>query len=90
MHRGRLPAFRCRHDRVDGLQRLSGRTASDAKTPSPIMSPTPNGRGPRSRGTRAHYTRLLHPGQPTRDYDGTYPYNSINGVDGRTPAQISR
>ena len=27
MHRGPLPAFCCRHVRVDGLQRLSGRTA---------------------------------------------------------------
>jgi len=61
MRRGRLPAFRCRHHRVDGLQRPSGRNASPcAKTPSIITSPT--GRTARSRteirpGTRAHHTR---------------------------------
>jgi hypothetical protein len=35
MHRGRLPAYRCRHQRVDGLQRPLGCTASGGNTPSP-------------------------------------------------------
>src|SRR5215204_6322730 len=38
MHRGRLPACSCRHHRVAGLHRQSGRTAS-RNTPSTIMSP---------------------------------------------------
>jgi len=42
MHRGRLPTLCCRHVRVDGLQRPSGRNASPcgSNTPSTIMSPT--------------------------------------------------
>jgi transposase len=41
MHRGRLPTDRCRHVRVDGLQRPSGRNASPSgnNTPSTILSP---------------------------------------------------
>jgi hypothetical protein len=41
MHRGRLPAACCRHVRVDGLKRRSGRNASPSgiNTPSTIMSP---------------------------------------------------
>ena len=59
MHRGQLPATCCRHVRVDGLQRPSGRTApSPSGNPITIMSPTP-GSQPESRteismGTRAH------------------------------------
>src|SRR5918995_681718 len=40
MYRGRLPASSCRHARVDGLQRPSGRKASPSGiTPSTITSP---------------------------------------------------
>ena len=41
MHRGQLPTWRCRHVRVDGLKRPSGRNASPSgnNTPSTIMSP---------------------------------------------------
>ena len=40
MRRGRLPQFTCRHIRVDGLERLSGRNASPSGiTPSNILSP---------------------------------------------------
>ena len=58
MHRGRLPACSCRHDRVDGLHRQSGRTASPQRiTPSTIMSPTRSHPGSRTEirlGVRAH------------------------------------
>jgi hypothetical protein len=47
MHRGRLPASSCRHARVDGLQRLSGRNAYPSGiTPSTIMSPARHTAGP--------------------------------------------
>jgi transposase len=40
MHRGPLPAFRCRHVRVDGLQRPSGRLAlPPSGNPITIISP---------------------------------------------------
>ena len=42
MRRGRLPAASCRHARVDGPERPSGRNASPSGiTPSNIMSPAP-------------------------------------------------
>jgi hypothetical protein len=63
MLRGPLPRCRCRHVRVDGLQRPSGRNASPCgNTPSTITSPTPN-RGSRteiSPGARTHHTRPDH------------------------------
>ena len=63
MPRGRLPACCCRHHRVDGLQRPSGRNASRGNTPSTITSPTR--RTARSRteispGARAHRTPPHH------------------------------
>ena len=62
MRRGRLPADSCRHARVDGPERPSGRNASPSGiTPSNIMSPTPEPtRGSRTEvrlGARAHTTR---------------------------------
>ena len=59
MHRSQLPATCCRHVRVDGLQRPSGRTAtSPSGNPITIMSPTPvanpESRTEISMGTRAH------------------------------------
>ena len=65
MHRGRLPACSCRHARVDGPERPSGRNASPSGiTPSNIMSPAPEptqGRGPKIRlGARAHNTRTTN------------------------------
>ena len=63
MHRGRLPACSCRHDRVDGLQRPSGRTASRGNTPSTITSPARRTARPRTEirpGARAHRTPPLH------------------------------
>jgi hypothetical protein len=63
MLRGPLPACCCRHVRVDGLQRPSGRNASPrGTTPSTITSPTLN-RGSRteiSPGARTHRTRPDH------------------------------
>jgi len=61
MRRGRLPACSCRHVRVDGPQRPSGRNASPSGiTPSNIMSPAPEpSRGSWtevSPGARAHTT----------------------------------
>ena len=59
MRRGRLPACSCRHARVDGPERPSGRNASPSGiTPSNIMSPAPEPtRGSRTEvrlGARAH------------------------------------
>jgi hypothetical protein len=58
MHRGRLPASSCRHVRVDGLQRPSGRNAyPSAITPSTIMSPARRTAGSWTEirlGARAH------------------------------------
>ena len=62
MHRGRLPACSCRHPRVDGLHRPSGRTAS-RNTPSPIMSPIRSHPGSRTEirlGVRARTTRTTY------------------------------
>ena len=50
MHRGRLPACSCRHHRVDGLHRQSGRTASPSGTPHQPSCRRPGAtpdRGPR-------------------------------------------
>ena len=65
MRRGQLPAVACRHARVDGLQRLSGRNASPSgTTPSNIMSPAPEPtRGPWTEvrlGARAHTPRTTN------------------------------
>jgi hypothetical protein len=61
MHRGRLPASSCRHVRVDGLQRLSGRNAYPSGiTPSTIMSPARHTAGSWTEirlGARAHSPR---------------------------------
>jgi hypothetical protein len=62
MRRGRLPPPSCRHVRVDGPERPSGRNASPSGiTPSHIMSPAPEPtRGSRTEvrlGARAHITR---------------------------------
>jgi hypothetical protein len=62
MHCGRLPACSCRHNRVAGLHRQSGRTAS-RNTPSTIMSPTRSHPGTRTEirlGVRAHPTATTH------------------------------
>ena len=63
MRRGRLPARSCRHVRVDGPDRQSGRNASPSGiTPSTIMSPTRNHPGSRTEirlGARAHTTTTV-------------------------------
>jgi hypothetical protein len=59
MHRGQLPACSCRHDRVAGLHRQSGRTAS-RNTPSTIMSPLSRARTEIRLGVRARTTRTTH------------------------------
>ena len=64
MHRGRLPAFSCRHVRVDGPERLSGRNATSPSgiTPSTIMSPSRRTAGSRTKirlGARAHNSRTI-------------------------------
>ena len=79
MRRGQLPAVACRHARVDGLQRLSGRNASPSgTTPSNIMSPAPEPtRGPWTEvrlGARAHTRRTTNhahapPRPPNRNSD---------------------
>jgi hypothetical protein len=65
MRRGRLPAISCRHVRVDGPERPSGRNAcTSGITPSNIMSPAPEPtRGSRTEvrlGARAHNTRTTN------------------------------
>jgi transposase len=63
MRRGRLPARSCRHARVDGPDRPSGRNAcTSGITPSTIMSPARRTAGPWTEirlGARAHHTRTL-------------------------------
>ena len=57
MRRGRLPACSCRHARVDGPDRPSGRNAFCGITPATIMSPTRSHPGPWTEirpGARAH------------------------------------
>jgi hypothetical protein len=60
MRRGRLHARSCRHVRVDGPYRPSGRNASPSGvTPPTIMSPTRSVSGPWTEirlSTRAHTT----------------------------------
>jgi hypothetical protein len=64
MRRGRLPAFSCRHARVDGLERLSGRNAPPSGiTPSNIMSPARSQPGSWTEvrlGARAHTPRTTN------------------------------
>jgi hypothetical protein len=64
MRRGQLPAFSCRHARVDRLERLSGRNAcTSGITPSNIMSPARSQPGSRTEvrlGARAHHTRTAN------------------------------
>jgi hypothetical protein len=63
MRRGRLHARFCRHARVDGPYRPSGRNASPSGiTPSTIMSPTRSQPGSWTEirpGARAHTTRTI-------------------------------
>ena len=63
MRRGQLPAGSCRHVRVDGLQRQSGRNAyPSGTTRSNIMSPTRSQAGSWTEvrlGARAHTTRTI-------------------------------
>ena len=58
MHRGQFPASSCRHVRVDGLQRPSGRNPYPSGiAPSTIMSPSRRKAGSRTEirlSTRAH------------------------------------
>jgi hypothetical protein len=65
MHRGRLPAFSCRHPRVDGPERPSGRNAypHSGITPSTIMSPARHTAGSRTEirlGARARNTPTIN------------------------------
>ena len=76
MHRGQLPTCSCRHARVDGPDRPSGRNAcSTGVTRSTIMSPSRRTAGPRTEirlGVRAHPTRTTHHAHaPPNRSDGT-------------------
>jgi hypothetical protein len=80
MRRGRLPARSCRHVRVDGPDRPSGRNASPSGiTPSTIMSPARCSYGSRTEirlGARAHTTRTTnHAHAPPRT---PRPWTNIN------------
>jgi hypothetical protein len=83
MRRGRLPACSCRHARVDGAERLSGRNAyPSGVTPSNIMSPVRNQPGPRTEvrlGARAHTIR-------TNDRAHAPPANRSTNPDNPDPA----
>ena len=65
MRRGQLPACCCRHVRVDGLKRPSGRNAfTSGNYPITIMSPARRTAGPRteiSMGARAYRTNRSNP-----------------------------
>lgn len=65
MRRGRLPAGSCRHPRVDGPERPSGRNAYPHSeiTPSTIMSPARHTAGSWTEirlGARAHNTPTIN------------------------------
>jgi hypothetical protein len=64
MHRGQFPAVSCRHARVDGPERQSGRNAyPSGVTPSTIMSPAGRTAGSRTEirlGARARNTRTIN------------------------------
>jgi hypothetical protein len=64
MRRGRLPACRCRHPTVDGLQRPSGRNDyPSGVTRSNIMSPARSQPGSWTKvrlGARAHNPRTIN------------------------------
>ena len=89
MRRGQLPACSCRHARVDGPERPSGRNASPSGiTPSNIMSPAPEPtRGSRTEvrlGARAHTTtrcranRAHAPPTRTPQYNPTTPDHALD------------
>ncbi len=86
MRRGRLPTCSCRHARVDGLERLSGRNASPSGiTPSNIMSPAPEPtRGSWTEvrlGARAHTTRIINRAHapPELASNTDYPDPALDG-----------
>jgi len=87
MRRGRLPACSCRHPRVDGLHRQSGRNAPPSGiTPSTIMSPTRNHPGSWTEirlGARAHTTDPIDRahGPPAALDD---PFNPSTALDSGT------
>jgi hypothetical protein len=79
MRRGRLPARSCRHARVDGLHRPSGRNAPPSGiTPSTIMSPIRNQPGSRTEirlGARAHTTRTANRAHAPPTPAAVHPFN---------------
>ena len=85
MHRGQLPASSCRHVRVDGLQRPSGRNAYPSGiTPSTIMSPTRRRKGSRTEirlGVRAHNTRTTYYAHAPPDSTASNSINSDPALD---------
>jgi hypothetical protein len=93
MRRGRLPAFCCRHDHVDGPERLSGHNAYRGITPSTITSPTARrSRTEISPGARAHDQRpyeRAHAPPPRRRHRTSTPTTRC-ALERSTPAQISR
>ena len=83
MHRGRLPACCCRHVRVDGLQRPSGRNASPSGNNTHPINHHVAGRGANPRswteislGARAYPTNLNN-------------LKPLGRLDKDRPAQIS-
>jgi hypothetical protein len=84
MRRGQLPAGSCRHARVDGPERPSGRNASpSAIAQSNIMSPARNQPGSRTevrRGARAH-TTLTATARTHQQPDAAHPINPDPALD---------
>jgi hypothetical protein len=90
MRRGQLLAGSCRHARVDGPQRPSGRNASPGGiTPSNIMSPAPEPtRGSRTEvrlGARAHKTHTDHRARASPAYSSSIPTTSDPALDAGSP-----
>jgi hypothetical protein len=86
MRRGQLPACSCRHARVDGPERPSGRNASPSGiTPSNIMSPAPEPtRGSRTEvrlGARAHKTGTVQPARASPAHSSSIPTTPDPALD---------
>jgi hypothetical protein len=93
MPRGQLHARSCRHVRVDGPDRPSGRTASPSGiTPSTIMSPARTNSGSRTEirlGARAHTITTPQRAHPPPRQPGVQDSNHrTRAACGRIPAQI--
>src|SRR5262249_10363846 len=88
MRRGRLPTSSCRHARVDGLKRPSGRNAFPSGiTRSNIISPAPEP----TRGSRTEERLGAHPhNTPTINPAHSPPTNRSSTLTTQDPALDAR